>query len=141
MGTVSLNYLAIVVAAVAAFGIGGWWYSLKGFGKDWMKLMGINPKDKRKMNKMKKEGRKSMVIGFLTTLLTAYILAHFVDLFNATSLIEGMIAGFWIWAGFVATVMLGSVLWESKPFKLYFLNAGYELVKLIIMGAILAVWV
>lgn len=52
-----------------------------------------------------------------------------------------MQAGFWAWLGFVATIMLGMTLWEGKPFRLYLLNAGYQLLNLLVMGAILAAWV
>ncbi len=43
-------------------------------------------------------------------------------------------------ARFVATVTLGSVLYEKRSFSLYALNNGYQLVSLVVMGAVLAVW-
>lgn len=49
-------------------------------------------------------------------------------------------AGFWNWLGFVAPVTLGAVLWEGKHWKLWFLNNGYYLVTLLLMGAVLALW-
>jgi len=49
--------------------------------------------------------------------------------------------GFWLWLGFIATVMLGTILWEKRPFGLYVLNAGHYLIVLLIMSIILTLWV
>ncbi|MEK6950039.1 MAG: DUF1761 domain-containing protein [Nanoarchaeota archaeon] len=133
-----INYLAVLVSAVAAFAIGALWYSVL-FGKVWMKLSGM---DKKKIEKEKKKGMaKSYVGGFIALLVMAFVLAHFVDMAKAASVLDGAQAGFWAWLGFVATVMLNKVLWEGKPFKLYLLDAAHYLVALLVMGSILAVWV
>ncbi len=58
---------------------------------------------------------------------------------QATTAMEGMMVGFWAWLGFVATIMLGKVIWEMTPVKLYGINVAYYLVSLLLMGAILAV--
>ena len=135
---VSINYWAVLVATIAAMIIGMFWYSPKGlFGKQWMKLVAIPPK---KMKAMQKKGGQSMFWGFVSTLVLSYVLAYVVDYAGAATLLGGIQTGFWIWLGFIATVQLGIVLWEGKPFKLYAINAGYHLVQLIVMGAILAVW-
>ena len=52
----------------------------------------------------------------------------------------GMQAGFWVWLGFIATTMIGIVLWEIKPVKLYLLIVAYYLISLLVMGSILALW-
>lgn len=48
--------------------------------------------------------------------------------------------GFWIWLGFVVPVMAGDTLFAKKPMGLLWIGAGYYLVQLLVMGAILAVW-
>ena len=134
----TINYVAVVVAAIAANVLGAIWYSPAGFGKVWMELSGFTEK---KMGEAKKKGiAKMYAVGFLSTLVMAYVLAHMVDYTDATTVMGGLQAGFWIWLGFVATVQLGSVLWEGKPVKLYLLNTSYYLVNLLLMGTILAVW-
>ena len=70
----------------------------------------------------------------------AYVLAHFIDYVEATTVVAGMTAGFWLWMGFIATVKLGGVLWEGKPWTLYGLDVAYYLVSLLVMSSILAVW-
>src|SRR3989338_9534456 len=118
--SVDINYAAVLVAAVVAYLIGFLWYSVL-FGKAWMKLSNISEKQ---IKKSKEKGMaKNYAIEFLSTLLMAYILAHFVDYTQGSTIMEGLQAGFWIWLGFVATIMLGSVLCERKPWKLYMVNA------------------
>ena len=135
-----INYGAVVVAALATFVLGFLWHGPL-FGKQWLAWSGISEKE---VAEAKKKGMgcmwKSMVGAMFSALLMSYIMAHFVDYLEATTVSAGMQAGFWIWLGFVATVQLNTVLWEKKPFKLYALNTGYQLVSLLIIGAILAVW-
>ena len=133
-----VNYLAVVVSAIVGMVIGALWYSPMLFGKMWMKLSGVTDKE---MKKAKEKGMsKSYALAFLGSLLMSCILAHFVYYTQASTVLEGMQTGFWIWLGFVATIMLGMVLWEGKSWKLYFVKAAHELVALAVMGAILAVW-
>lgn len=136
---VTINYLAVIVAAIASMVIGMAWYSPMLFGKQWMELIGISVKD---MEAAKKKGMsKTYALAFVSSLVMAYVLAHFVDYAMASSLADGAMAGFWVWLGFVATVSLSSVLWDCKPWKLYFINVGYHLVQLVVMGEILTLWV
>jgi len=71
----------------------------------------------------------------------SYVLAHFVDYAEAATAMDGIILGFWVWIGFLATTQIGSVLWEGKPVKLYLINTLHYLVALAVMATILAVWV
>ena len=136
---VDVNYVAVLAAAIASFVIGAVWYSPMLFGKMWMKLSNVSDKE---MKKAKEKGMtKNFAVQFLASLVMAYVLAHFVQYTQSSTITEGMLTGFWIWLGFIATVMIGMVLWEGKPWKLYFIKAGHELVALAVMGAILAVWV
>ena len=138
MPTADINYFAVIVAAAVNMGLGAFWYSMSGFGKQWMKLSGITKED---IEKAKKAGMaKSYAIAAAGSLVMAYVLSYIVDFAQAQTIIAGVLSGLWIWLGFVATVLLGSVLWENKSWNLYAINAGYYLVSLMIMGVILAVW-
>jgi hypothetical protein len=134
----AINHVAVIVTAIVGMVIGALWYSKALFGSTWMKLTGMTDK---KLKEMQKKGMtKSYVLGFVSLLVMSYILAYFLKLFDANTMGEGVATGFLIWLGFVATVMLNSVLWEGKPFKLYFINALHYLVALVIMGVILVAW-
>lgn len=127
-----MNWTGIILAAIAQMVVGFLWYGPL-FGKTWMSMMGINTAG------MSREGMGRMyTIQFVGSLITAAVLAKLVGMMGATTLGAGVQAGFWVWLGFVATVTLGSVLYERRSWNLYVLNNGYQLVSLAIMGAILA---
>ena len=129
-----MNWVAIVVAAIAQFVIGWIWYGPL-FGKTWMSMMGMSQQS------MSREGMgKTMVLTFIGSLVTAAVLSMLVGWMGAKTLGAGIAAGFWAWLGFVATVTLGGVLFAKMSWNLYILNNAYQLVSLVVMGAILARW-
>lgn len=139
MVDVVINYLAVLGAAVASMIIGALWYSPLLFGKLWMTLSGFT---EEKLAEAKKKGMgTSYAVAFAGTLLMSYVLAHFIDYVQATTIVGGLQGGFWIWLGFIVPVLLSSVLWEGKSVKLYMLNIAYYAVTLMAMSVILAVWV
>src|SRR3989338_4979270 len=108
MQIVNINYLAVLVAAIASMVVGFLWYGPL-FGKMWMKLMNF---DKKKGEEAKKKGmRKTIALAFLTSLIMSYILAHFVRYAQAKTIADGAVLDFWLWIGFFATTQLGIVLW------------------------------
>lgn len=140
MPIISINYLAVLISAIVQQALGAFWYSPSGFGKQWMALMGI---DDVKAKTMKDQGGMGQryAMAFVGALIMMYALAWFIDAAGATTFMQGALTGFWLWLGFLATSMMGSVLWENKPPKLYFINSGYYLVSLILNGGVLAVWI
>ncbi len=141
MSAVPVNYLAVLVAAVASMIIGSLWYGPL-FGKPWMALIGMTPE---KIAAAKGKGMTmSYALMFVGSLVMSFVLAHsliFASAYtNTTGAIAGMMVGFWSWLGFVAPVTLGSVLWENKSWNLWLLNNGYYIVTLVVIGIILALW-
>ena|SRR3989338_6491621 len=130
-----VNYLAVLVAAVVSFLVGWLWYSKPVFGKVWMNLMGLKKEPKH-------EGMaKNIALGFVATLVTAFIVADLAGMLGYTSAGEGAMLGFLVWLGFVATTTLSGVLWENKPWGVWLLNNAHSLVTLLLMGAIVGAWV
>lgn len=140
---VPINYLAVIVAAVATMVIGFLWYGPL-FGKQWSRLMGWGEMTPEKMKEMQKKAVPGYAIQFIGALFMAYVLAHVLVFsnayFNVSGVAVGIEAGFWSWLGFIAPVTVGSILWEGKPFTLWLINAGYFLVNLLMIGAILGAW-
>jgi Protein of unknown function (DUF1761) len=138
---VPINYWAVLVAAVAQMILGALWYGPL-FGKPWAKMMGFTAE---KMKEAKAKGMgKSYAIMTIGALIMSWILAHAIVFAGAYLVFYGVMAGiatgFLNWLGFVAPVTISSVLWEGKSWKLWSLNAGYYLVGLCLMGAIIAGW-
>lgn len=137
MLTVSVNLVAVLVAALAAMVIGSVWYSPLLFVKVWMKELGMTEKD---CESGKKDMPKAMAGQFIASLVTAYVLAHFVAYTGSTTPSAGAHTGFWIWLGFLATGTASAVFFERKSWTYFAITAGCGLVTLLIMGAILATW-
>ena len=131
MVSYAVNYVAIIVAALANMIVGYLWYSPMLFGKACMKMM-----DKKDMGK-KDSMPMMMGAGYISSVVMAYVLAIFIQLNGATTPLMGAMTAFWAWLGFVATVTLGSVLWEGKSIQLWVLIAAHHLVGMAVMGAVL----
>ena len=141
MPVVPINYVAVLAAAVASMVLGSVWYGPL-FGKQWMALSGKSMAD---MDAAKKKGMgKSYAFMFVGSLVMSYVLAHALVFASAylkvSGVNAGLMAGFWNWLGFIAPVTLGVVLWDGKPWKLWILNNAFQLLSLLVMGVILAVW-
>ena len=136
MQGVGINYIVVLIAAIASMIVGALWYSPLLFGNLWAKLSNFSKSD---MEKAKKKGMgSSYFMAFIGSLVTAFVLAAFINLAGAESLRVALEIAFWLWLGFIATTTLSSVLWEGKPVKLYMLNNAHNLVSILIMAAIIA---
>lgn len=131
---IQVNLVAVVLSAVAAMVIGSLWYSKMLFGKQWMKLTGITVEGK--------PDKMGLMYGamFVGALVEAYILSLFIHYAGAHTAFLGAKTGLWAAAGFVVPVMLGNYMFSKKPMKLLYIDAGYALVNLVVMGAIIAFW-
>jgi hypothetical protein len=134
MTEVPVSYLAVFLGAVSNMILGGIWYSPLLFAKPWMRLIGKTEEDMKKTSPGKAYGMM-----FIAALVTAYVLAHFVNYANTTTVAEGIQAGFWAWLGFIATSSSAGPIFEGKPWQLYFIFNGYQVIAMMVMGAILAV--
>ena len=133
-----IHYPAVVASAVAYWVLGALWYSPLLFSRPFIALKGWTPEQLAAIQAQSHAGE----IGgaFLSSLVLAYALAHFVKFTGAETARTGMLTGFWLWLGFVLTTNLETVLFEGRPLGLYLINNGYHLVGFLGMGALLAVW-
>ena len=140
MQQLPLVWWVVLVAGLARFMFGWLWYSAL-FGKAWMQESGVSEKD------MKSGMGKAIPTDLITCVVMAFVLAHAVkyamadpSMSQTPHLAGGMVCGFFNWLGFIVPILLGSVIYEKKSMKLFWINAGYNLITLMIMGAILALW-
>jgi hypothetical protein len=138
MQELHLVWWAILAAGAARFLLGWVWYSAL-FSKDWMKASGVSVKQ------MKGGAAKAVPVDLIFCLVMAFVLGHAVKYAQMGHGVPdgatgGALSGFFNWLGFIVPLLLGSVLYEQKPMKLFWINAGYNFASLLIMGAILAVW-
>jgi hypothetical protein len=130
-----INGWAVVVAAAAAFLASSVWYIA--FGKQRMKLLGHDPgarADMRRVPAWKKLAES------VRGLVVAYVLARLVVLLGVADWRSAVQLGVWVWIGFPLMILVGSVLWDRRPWKLAAIHSGDWLLKLLIMAVILALW-
>jgi|SRR5581483_1147250 len=142
METLYVNYLTVVGAAIANVGLGFLWYGPL-FGRPRLVMLGVT-QEIAKAQQVIVNKRTIYALLFFISLVSAYILQHFVVFadwyLNISGVWAGVITGFWSWLGFVAPVTIGPVLIKEKPWKLWILHNGYYLASLLMMGIILAKW-
>ena len=128
----SINYLAVIVAALSAFLTGGVWYSLL-FAKPWMKENGFDEAELSNGNMGKIFGG-SFVLSFIISIVLVLFLGP------ERNAAIGTLAGFMTGLFWVATAMGITYLFERKSLKLFMINAGYHILTFTIMGFILGIW-
>lgn len=128
----NLNWLAILVATISAFMLGGIWYSPILFEKAWMNVNGFKKEELQNRNMLKIFG-----LAFILTFFMAFNLAMFI---GPGDLAFGMTAGFLAGFGWVALGIGVVAVFENRSLKYVLINGGYMLVAFTIMGAILGAW-
>ncbi|WP_420577942.1 DUF1761 domain-containing protein [Ekhidna sp.] len=130
----SINWLAVLVATVSAFIVGGLWYGPI-FGKAWMAEMGFTEDDLKDANMAKIYGT-AFVLEFIIALQLAFFLGH-----GGTEPTVGQGATYGLHIGlfFIAAAMGVNALFSRSSLKLWFINAFYFVILLTLMGVILTV--
>lgn len=128
-----INWLAVVVATAAAFGLGGIWYSKVLFANTWMQEVGLT---EEAINK----AHMPMVFGgtFLLQLLAASALAVVIGVDGTWQ--SGLITGLSVGIFWIATAYGITYLFEQRSVRLFLINAGYYVVLFAIMGTIIGAW-
>ena len=126
-----VSWLAVIVAAVVGFVIGFIWFLPQVFGRQWAAASG------RTLPAPGEVAYSSIAIGAVASLVTAYVLALLAGAVGATTLVDGAILGFVAWLGFIATSTVNAVLYEGRNTTWWSITAGYWLVILVVMGAVI----
>lgn len=132
----SVNYWAVLAATVAAMVVGAAWCSPLLFGGAWKELRGIAAGATA-------GGRPpiwELLAELVRSVVIAYVLAHFMVLQGVRNWKGAVQVGAWVWFGFDATLLLGTVIHEHMPLQLYAIHAGHGLVNLLTMALILGLW-
>jgi len=130
----TVNWFAVIVAALSNFCIGGLWYSPLLFGKAWIKENHFSPDDLKNRYMPKIFG-----LTLLFSIVIAFNLALFLNDAKTTAS-WGAIAGFLAGFGWVTMSIYIIGLFEKKSTKYIFINGGYISISFIVMGFIIGLW-
>ncbi|HEX7956308.1 MAG TPA: DUF1761 domain-containing protein, partial [Pyrinomonadaceae bacterium] len=107
-----IKYPAVFAAAVAYWVLGALWYSPLLFARPFIALKGLMPE---RVAAMQAESHAVEIgVAFVSSLVLAYVLAHFVKFTGAETARSGMLTGFWLWLGIVVTTNLETVIFEGR---------------------------
>ena len=131
--TSRINHLAVFVSALAFFVLGAIWY-MPLFGHQWMSLTGLGMKPPA-----------SMSTTFAVTFVLGWILAYVIgialaDASHPNPARHGIEFGIFMGIGVFATMSLMDFLYEGRSLSLWLIDAGYVVIGMAMMGAIIGAW-
>ncbi len=132
MAFAGINYLAIIIAAAAAFAWGAAYYMT--LSKQWLDAVG-----RSKEEVQAKRSPLPFVISIVGLLVMAWVLAGSIGHLGAgqVTLKNGIISGLFIWLGFVVTTVFVNNAFGGRKYKLSVLDSIHWLGVLVIEGAII----
>jgi hypothetical protein len=134
-----VNYLAILIAAVAAWLAGAVWYVA--LGRSWAAALGTTPEERQKL-----KGQPGFFLPFIyafaAELVMAWTLAGIVGHLGPgqVTIRNGILSGLFCWAGFVVTTTLVNYSFARRDWRLLLIDGGHWLVVLALIGAIIGVF-
>lgn len=131
-----MAFLAVIVAAVAAFAVGAVWYGV--FSEVWKRAsqvpLGADGKPVNAANPM------TYVAAFLCTVIVAGMMRHAFAASGVGTLGEGVIAGFGIGAFFIAPWNALNVIFGVRDKALIWIDGGYAAVGCAVAGLVLVLF-
>jgi len=130
-----INYWAVIVTTLAAFAFSSAYYMV--FSKARMKLLANEPgatADVRKVPVWK------VLLELVRSFVVTLVMAHVIVLARIVGWLDAAQLAIWIAIGFPVMILMGSVTWDKRPWKLAAIHAGDWIIKLLLIAVILGVW-
>ena len=126
-----LNYLAILLAALAAFGWGAIYYMT--LSKQWLAAVGMTKEQ------MQSRSAAPFVISFVALLVMSWVLAGTVGHLGPgqVTLKNGIISGLFLWLGFIATTVFVNNAYPGRKYSLSVIDSIHWLGVVVIEGAVI----
>lgn len=138
----AINYLAVLVAAIVIFVLGGLWYSPMLFAKRWIALQGRTEEQMRAQAaaaNMPLMYLSAFVCAFIQAWVMAMVIGHMSQVADM-GVAHAAIFSTLLWLGFAGTTSYATALFSGKPKQLWAIDSLYNLVSFVLAGIILAVW-
>jgi hypothetical protein len=134
MSLSDINLVAVLATTVVQMFLGMTWYSPKVFGTAWMKLTGIAEDHSAKAM------QKSLTIGTIGTFVGVCSISLLLSYLQPDSLKYALKFGALLWLAVTVGESLNAIAWEKRPVGLIKINAGYQLVSILVSVALLYKW-
>ena len=129
-----MNVVGLIGATVARMAISMVWFSPVLFWSAWSKYTGLSEA------RMKAGMGKGMAVYAIGSFLMAFVLLHAIYYAGARTVPLALGVSFVNWLGFVAVAQITTFTDEKRPFGLFAINTGFQLVSILAMGPILTRW-
>ncbi|MDC0887278.1 DUF1761 domain-containing protein [Altererythrobacter sp.] len=129
-----VNWIGVVLAALAGFVVGGIWYGPV-MGKKWMGAVGLT-------EEQIKDGNMGLIYGgaFAFSLVASWTLAHtfasYAGLGSGLSVFAKVMTAFGVAIGFIIPALGTNYLFSQKGKALFFIDAGYWMLFYTAMGLV-----
>jgi hypothetical protein len=131
-----INWLAVIVAAVAAFMVGGVWYGVV-FSKAWVQLQGFREDE---LKELAAKQPRNFGIFFVGSTVLGCVVSLLLAAMSINTAVEAAAFGGLLWLGLLATMGAAQTAATNKPLKLYLITAGHQLAEVVVISAILGAW-
>ena len=128
----AVNWLAVLVAAIASFAFGAAWYI--GLSKQWLAALG-------KTREQLQVGNTPFIWSLAVELVMAYFIALLTPLIaGETTVLAGMVVGAHLWLGFVITTLILNHRYEGMRWSLTIIDGLHLLGVLVIQGLVIGLF-
>ena len=128
MASAGVNYLAVLVATIAAFAFGAAYYGV--LSKPWIKASRLDPAQAKPLPPL-------LINSFICELIMAWVLATLIGYFGEVTFSSGVVSAFFAWLGFIATTTAVNQRYEGFGWDLTIIDGLHWLGVALIMGAVI----
>ena len=136
-----INWISVVLAAVAGGIIGAIWFGPKTFFPTWWKLMGKSPEENPGSESMGVTFGLTFAGAFVQALVMAVVIGLAETATGGLDWFGGLATGALLGVGFSAATSIGHKLFGGFGLKVWLLEVCQDIVSLAAMGAIIASFV
>jgi Protein of unknown function (DUF1761) len=133
-----INWWAVLAATASSMAVGSIWYARKVFGIRWMRLAKIDE------NAPGEGAAPAIIVTLFVSFVTAAVLAGSAALaqnfYHGNFLVNCLVTGVFLWAGFTASRMITHDVFEGRPANLTILNLAHELVTVLVMAVVIGLF-
>jgi len=130
-----ISYLAVVIAAVAAWLASAAWYM--SLGRIYMAALGKTP-EQVELDRKKPGAFLPFIYALVANLVIAWMMAGVLGHLGVgqVTLRNGVISGAFLWFGFILTTIGVNYSFAGRDKRLLLIDAGNWLIDLIVIGAV-----
>ena len=135
----AINFIAVLVAAVAGWLVGAVWYGV--LGKQWMAALGWTEADCAGPDGKRHMPIGPMILAFIAQIIMALMLAGVVGhIGGMPNIVNGLVSGVLVWFGFVITTIAVINAFQKRKAMLTIIDGGHWLAVLVVQGLILGLF-